>query len=98
VIGRKRDIIVTGGENVAPAEVEAVLLAHPDVREAAVFGRPDPEWGERVTARVVGAVDPEALRAWAAQRLIGYKVPKEIELADALPRTSSGKLLRRQLG
>jgi O-succinylbenzoic acid--CoA ligase len=99
VIGRKADTIVTGGENVAPAEVEAVLLAHPAVAEAGVFGRPHPEWGEAVTARVVarGPVDPEELRAWCGERLARFKVPKAVELADALPRTESGKLLRRQL-
>jgi len=98
VIGRKADTIVTGGENVAPAEVEAVLLAHPGVLDAAVLGRPDPEWGERVAAQVVGQVDPGALRAFAAERLVAYKVPKTIEVVPGpLPRTASGKLLRRAL-
>ncbi len=98
VIGRKADTIVTGGENVAPAEVEAALLAHPGVLDAAVVGRPDPEWGEAVTARVVGKVDPGALRAFAARRLAPYKVPKTIEVVPGpLPRTASGKLLRRLL-
>jgi o-succinylbenzoate---CoA ligase len=101
VAGRKADTIVTGGENVAPAEVEAVLLAHPAVAEAAVFGRPDPEWGEAVTARVVlrdGAAATEAeLRAWARERLAAFKVPKAIAAVEALPRTGSGKLLRREL-
>jgi O-succinylbenzoic acid--CoA ligase len=101
VVGRKADTIVTGGENVAPAEVEAVLLEHPAVADAGVFARPDAEWGEAVTARVVlrpGAdASPEDLRAFAAERLAGFKVPKAIERADALPRTASGKLLRREL-
>jgi O-succinylbenzoic acid--CoA ligase len=100
VIGRTADTIVTGGENVAPAEVEAVLLAHPAVAEAGVFGRPDAEWGEAVTARVRLRHDasPEELRAFCAERLAGYQVPKAIELTDApLPRTASGKLLRREL-
>jgi O-succinylbenzoic acid--CoA ligase len=102
VIGRKADTIVTGGENVAPAEVEAVLLAHPAVAEAGVFGRPDPEWGEAVTARVVlragASATPEELRAFCAERLAGFKVPKAIEpSAEPLPRTASGKLLRREL-
>jgi O-succinylbenzoic acid--CoA ligase len=102
VIGRKADTIVTGGENVAPTEVEAVLLAHPDVDEAGAFGRPDPQWGEAVTARVRlrpgAATTAEALRAFCAERLAGYQVPKAIELTDApLPRTASGKLLRREL-
>ena len=99
VTGRKTDTIVTGGENVAPAEVEAVLLAHPAVADAGVFARPHPEWGEAVTARVVlrEPATPDELRAWAHERLARFKVPKEIELADGLPRTASGKLLRREL-
>src|SRR5829696_97582 len=99
VIGRKSDTIVTGGENVAPAEVEAALLTHPAVADAGVFGRPDPEWGEAVTARVVlrAPADPEELRAWVGQRLARFKVPKVIEPAGELPRTASGKLLRREL-
>jgi O-succinylbenzoic acid--CoA ligase len=101
VIGRKSDLIVTGGENVAPAEVEAVLLEHPAVADAGVFARPHPEWGEAVTARVVlragSLASPDELRAFAAARLARFKVPKAVELADALPRTESGKLLRREL-
>jgi o-succinylbenzoate---CoA ligase len=101
VIGRKTDTIVTGGENVAPAEVEAVLREHPAVADAGVFARPHAEWGEAVTARVVlraGADTTEAeLRAFAAERLARFKVPKAVELADALPRTTSGKLLRKEL-
>jgi o-succinylbenzoate---CoA ligase len=99
VVGRKSDTIVTGGENVAPAEVEAVLLEHPAVREAGVFGRPDPTWGEAVTAKVVlrDGAGPEELRAWCAARLARYKVPKAIEPADELPRNAAGKLLRRAL-
>ncbi len=99
VAGRKADTIVTGGENVAPTEVEAVLLEHPAVADAGVFARPHPEWGEAVTAKVVlraEATEPE-LRAFAAERLAGYKVPKAIEPAETLPRTASGKLLRREL-
>jgi len=101
VTGRLADTIVTGGENVAPAEVEAVLLAHPDVADAAVRGRPDPEWGEAVVATVVArdgrAPSADALRAHCADRLARFKVPKEIEFAPSLPRTESGKLLRRAL-
>ncbi len=101
VTGRRADTIVSGGENVAPQAVEAVLLAHPDVAEAAVFGVPDPEWGEAVIARVVprgtAAPDPDALRAHCAERLARFQVPKRIETAAALPRTPSGKLLRRGL-
>ncbi len=101
ITGRKADTIVSGGENVAPAEVEAVLLAHPAVADAGVFGRPDPEWGEAVVARVVArdgvALDAGQLRVFCAERLAAFKVPKAIELASELPRTQSGKLLRREL-
>ena len=101
VIGRKSDTIVTGGENVAPAEVEAVLLEHPGVADAGVVGRPDPEWGEAVTAIVVardGRLDPGELRAFCAARLARFKVPKAIVLAPELPRSPSGKLRRGELG
>jgi O-succinylbenzoic acid--CoA ligase len=102
IVGRKADTIVTGGENVAPVEVEDVLLAHPAVAEAAVHGRPHPEWGEAVVATVVlrpGAhVDDRALLLHCAARLAGYQVPKDIRFATALPRTPSGKVLRRALG
>jgi O-succinylbenzoic acid--CoA ligase len=100
VAGRKADTIVSGGENVAPAEVEAVLEAHPDVVEAAVHGRADPEWGEAVVATVVAApeVEAEELLAWCAARLAGFKVPKDIAFTVALPRTPSGKVARKELG
>jgi O-succinylbenzoic acid--CoA ligase len=102
VRGRIADTIVSGGENVAPAEVEAVLEAHPQVLEAAVLGRPDPQWGEAVSAIVVARADSspdvEELRAYCARTLAPYKVPKRFELAsEPLPRTRSGKLLRREL-
>jgi len=104
IVGRKADTIVTGGENVAPAEVEAVLEAHPGVAEAAVVGRPDPEWGEAIVALVrrregVGAaVDELTLREHCAARLARFKAPKSYIFIDApLPRTGSGKLLRREL-
>ncbi len=102
ITGRSSDTIVTGGENVAPAEVEAVLLEHPAVLDAGVFGRPDPQWGEVVLAVVAvddgAAPDPQELRAFCAERLATFKVPKAIAFAPELPRTASGKLLRRQLG
>jgi O-succinylbenzoic acid--CoA ligase len=102
VTGRKADTIVSGGENVAPAEVEAVLEAHPDVIEAAVVPRADERWGEAVTAIVVarpGAIpDGEALRAHCARALAAHKVPKQVSFAEEpLPRTRSGKLLRKEL-
>lgn len=102
VTGRRSEIIVTGGENVAPAEVEEALERHPAVAEAAAHGRPDPEWGEAVVATVVRrdgvSVEAEELRAHCAASLARFKVPKEIAFADALPRTASGKLRRGALG
>ncbi|HET8813696.1 MAG TPA: o-succinylbenzoate--CoA ligase [Solirubrobacterales bacterium] len=101
VSDRIDDMIVSGGENVVPAEVEEVLLRHPQVAEAAVVGREDPEWQQAVTAVVVlenGAeVTPDDLRRHCAESLAGFKVPKRVELASALPRTPSGKVMRRAL-
>jgi O-succinylbenzoic acid--CoA ligase len=101
IAGRKADTIVTGGENVAPAEVEAALLEHPAVADAAVFGRPDEEWGEAVIAHVVpsagAAVGADELRAHCAGRLAPFKVPKRFELVASVPRGVTGKLLRREL-
>jgi acyl-CoA synthetase (AMP-forming)/AMP-acid ligase II len=98
---RVKDMIVSGGENVYPAEVEAVLLAHPAVAEAAVIGVPDIEWGQRVVAVVVlrsgRSVTEAELVDWCRQRLAGYKVPRAIRFARALPRTASGKLQRWQV-
>jgi O-succinylbenzoic acid--CoA ligase len=101
IVGRKADTIVTGGENVAPAEVEAALLEHRAVADAAVFAREDPMWGEAVIAHVVlreGAdVSAAELREYCAGKLARFKVPKEIGFVSELPRTASGKLLRRGL-
>jgi O-succinylbenzoic acid--CoA ligase len=101
VTGRAGDTIITGGENVAPTEVEAVLESHPAVAEAAVHGSPDPEWGERVVATVVLRGDHTAtedeLRGYCRVRLAGYKVPRVFRFTRELPRTVSGKLLRRSL-
>jgi O-succinylbenzoic acid--CoA ligase len=101
VTGRLADTIVTGGENVAPTEVEAALAEHPAVAEVAVHGRPDPEWGEAVVATVVlrpGArADADELRRHCAERLAGFKVPKQVQFAVALPRNVTGKLQRNLL-
>ncbi len=98
---RVDDLIVTGGENVMPAEVEQVLLRHPEVSDAAVIGRDDPEWQQAVTAVVVlqsgSETTPDELRRHCASALADFKVPKRVELAAALPRTPSGKLMRRAL-
>lgn len=101
VEGRLSDMIVSGGENVSPTEVEQALMRHPGIADVAVVGRQDPEWQEAVTAVVVlqpGAlVDGEELRSHCAAALAGYKVPKRFEFVGELPRTASGKLLRRDL-
>jgi acyl-CoA synthetase (AMP-forming)/AMP-acid ligase II len=94
-------VIITGGENVAPAEVEAVLAEHPDVAEAAVLARPHALWGEAITALVVArdgaAPSQAALRAHCLERLARFKVPKAFELVEDLPRTESGKVRRSDL-
>lgn len=99
VEGRIKDTIVTGGENVAAAEVEEALLAHDSVLDAAVVGAPDPEWGEVVAAYVVVAnrVGDEELVAHCRARLAGYKVPRAIHRRDELPRNAAGKLLKGRL-
>ena len=101
IVGRASDTIVSGGENVAPAEVEAALLEHPAVADAGVFSRPDEVWGERVVASVVlrdgRSATAAELQEFVAARLARFKVPKEIVFSERLPRTVSGKLLRRQL-
>jgi O-succinylbenzoic acid--CoA ligase len=99
VIGRKSDTIISGGENVAPSEVESVLEEHPAVVEAAVYGVADQQWGEVVHALVVVRADvgADALRAHCAARIGGFKVPKAIAFTDSLPRTASGKLQRARL-
>ena len=92
-------MVVTGGENVYPREVEDVLAGLPGVVEAAVIGLPDPEWGEAVTAVVVaeGALDADDVRLGCRSVLAGYKVPRQVLFTDALPRNASGKVLKREL-
>jgi O-succinylbenzoic acid--CoA ligase len=97
VEGRIADTIVTGGENVAAAEVEEALLSHPAIADAAVVGRPDPEWGQAVHAFVVVDGDTSDLDAHLRARLAGYKRPKQIHPISEIPRTASGKILRGRL-
>jgi acyl-CoA synthetase (AMP-forming)/AMP-acid ligase II len=101
VEGRVDDTIIRGAENIAPAEIEDVLLRHPDVADAAVVGVPDEEWGQRVEAVVVpaagAALDPEELRGYVRERLRGSKTPDRIACWDELPRTPTGKVLKRDI-
>jgi fatty-acyl-CoA synthase len=98
---RVKDMIVSGGENVYPAEVENALFSHPDIADAAVIGVPDERWGEAVKAVVVlrngASLDADALIAHCRARIAGYKSPKSIDVVDVLPRNPSGKVLRREL-
>jgi acyl-CoA synthetase (AMP-forming)/AMP-acid ligase II len=99
--GRAGDLIIRGGENIAPEEIEAVLYDHPEIVEAGVVGIPDEEWGERVLAVIVrregSTLDDEALRAYCTERMASYKRPDRFVFVEQLPRTSTGKLLRRDL-
>ena len=101
VDGRDDDMVVSGGENVFPQEVEEALMSHPAVAEAAVVGVPDEEFGQRLRAFVVPAegeaVAPEELRDHVRSRLARFKVPREVVLVEALPRTGSGKVVKREL-
>lgn len=97
VLDRRHDLIVCGGENVYPAEVEAALLRHAAVVQAAVVGLPDDRWGQAVVATIVAReqVEPDELRAWLRTRIAAYKVPVRIEYVETLPLTASGKVQRR---
>jgi acyl-CoA synthetase (AMP-forming)/AMP-acid ligase II len=99
ITGRLKEIIITGGENVSPEEIEAVLARHPAVAEVAVFGAPHERWGEQVTAAVIARtpVSCEELREFARPHLAGFKLPRELLVVDALPKTSAGKVKRREL-
>jgi long-chain acyl-CoA synthetase len=98
---RVKDMIITGGENVYPAEVENAIYGHPGVAEVAVIGVPDDKWGEAVKAMVVRKPGADPLPAdiikYARERIAAYKAPKSVEFIDALPRNASGKILRREL-
>ena len=101
VVDRLKDMVITGGENVYPAEVEAVLYHHPAIAEVAVLGTPHEQWGEAVTAVVAlnpgAALTLEELSAFARDKLAGYKIPLRLEFLDALPRNPAGKVLKYQL-
>jgi len=98
-VGRTKELIITGGYNVYPREVEDVVRAHPHVADVAVVGTASEEWGETVTAVVVanGPQEPDALLAFAAERLAPYKRPRLVRYVDELPRNALGKVLRHEL-
>jgi acyl-CoA synthetase (AMP-forming)/AMP-acid ligase II len=101
VTDRIKDMIISGGENICPAEIERVLAEHPSVADVAVIGVPDERWGEVPKAVVVAApdqqVDPEALIAYAREHLAGFKTPKSVDVVDELPRNPTGKILKKDL-
>ena len=102
ICDRKRDMIISAGVNIYPAEIEDVLHRHPKVLDAAVFGVPDDEWGERVHAAVHAAPGrdrstADEITAFCREHLAGYKVPREVSFHDVFPRDAAGKLLKRQL-
>ena len=101
ILDRAKDMIISGGENIYPAEVEAVLAGHPAVAEVAVVGVPDPTWGEAVHAVIIpqagSDASPEDIIAWCRDELAHFKCPRTAEFADSLPRTTTGKVLKREL-
>ena len=101
ICDRKSDMIISGGMNIYPAEIEAALEQHPAIYDVAVFGIPSEEWGELVHATVVVApgatLDPDDIKAFGKEHLASYKVPRSVDFIDELPRTGSGKILKRQL-
>jgi acyl-CoA synthetase (AMP-forming)/AMP-acid ligase II len=98
---RIKDMIISGGENIYPAEVENAIFGHPEVQDVAVIGVPDTKWGESVKAIVVRVPDADLSEAdviaWARQRIAAFKAPRSVDFIDALPRNASGKILRRSL-
>ena len=101
ICDRKKDMIISGGVNIYPAEIEAALEAHADINDVAVFGIPDDEWGEAVHAILVlrrGAnLSKDEITAYARTKLAGYKVPRSLSFMDEIPRNGSGKILKRDL-
>ena len=101
VIDRKKDMIISGGENIYPKEIEEVLYTHPDILEAAIVGIPDPNWGESVKAFVVmkpgKQLTEEDVIQYCQQHISSYKKPRIVEFIDALPRNASGKILKTEL-
>jgi long-chain acyl-CoA synthetase len=99
IVDRLKDMIIVSGFNVYPNEIEEVLTSHPDIVEAAVVGAPDDKSGERVCAYVSVAqpIDKDAVLSYCREQLTGYKVPKELHVLDEIPKSTVGKILRREL-
>ncbi|MEO7131697.1 MAG: long-chain fatty acid--CoA ligase [Dermatophilaceae bacterium] len=101
LVDRKKDMVITGGENVYPIEVEQVIYEHADVMEVAVTGAPDDKWGEMIVATVVrrteSTLSEDELIAWTRERIAGFKTPRRVQFVDALPRNATGKVLKREL-
>jgi acyl-CoA synthetase (AMP-forming)/AMP-acid ligase II len=101
IVDRKKDMIVSGGENIYPREVEEILYQHPSVKEVAIIGIPDPYWVEKVHAVVVlkegTSVTSDELIDFCKKRIARYKAPKSVEFVESLPKTPSGKVLKREL-
>ena len=101
IVDRKKDMVISGGFNVYPSEVEAVLYEHASVADACVFAIPDDKWGEAVAAHIVlkpgQAADLERLNLFCAERLGGFKRPRHIEFVDALPKNPNGKVMRKSV-
>ena len=101
IVDRLKELIITGGENVSPREVEEFLYTVPEVEECAVIGLPDKEWGERVVAFIVAkpgqTVIPDKVKAYLKTRLTPFKVPKEYRILNELPKSPAGKILKREV-
>ncbi len=101
IVGRKKDMVIAGGLNIYPAEVEEVLYQHPAIAEACAFGVPDAYLGEKLLAVIVlkqgASLSEKELQGWCEGRMARYKIPREIEFKDELPKTIVGKILRRKL-
>ena len=101
IVDRLKDLIITGGENVFPREVEEALYAVPEVQECAVIGLPDKEWGERVAAFIVPkeneTIAPDKIKALLKGRLSGFKIPKQFVVVKELPKSQAGKILKRDV-
>ena len=101
IVDRKKDMIITGAENVFPREVEEVLYLHPKIAEAAVIGVPDPKWGEAIKAVVAlkagESASPEEIIGFCRRQIAGFKCPKSVDFVEALPKNPAGKILKRVL-